>query len=308
MLPSLELIVENDSLGAGDTTDRGYTHGVMLELTLEPTPEIGELVRRLPFIPRASQAPHLTLRAGQQTFTPEDITTSRFQPDDRPYAAWSFVGFTARALTPGDPDTRRDRLDAWSLRLGLVGPSSQGDEIQIAWHELWGYQRPNGWRHQLDDEVAGDLAYTQRRRLLHQPLVSELASDLELAGQARLGTVHTDAALGLSARLGWNLPRDFGAPLRAPGDDGSPSLFATLGGELRAVARELWLDGNTWQDSHSVDREPLVGELRLGLEGRLGPLRLTYVHVFRSSQFDGPDGQGGAHDYASLRLSVAFDW
>jgi len=40
--------------------------------------------------------------------------------------------------------------------------------------------------------------------------------------------------------------------------------YVFAGVEGRAVARDIFLDGNTFQKSPSVDKEPLVGELAVG--------------------------------------------
>jgi hypothetical protein len=70
----------------------------------------------------------------------------------------------------------------------------------------------------------------------------------------------------------------------------------------RAVARNIFLDGNTFTDSHSIDKEGLVGEMRFGLAVLLGRYRLTYARVNRSEEFEGQ----ASNRFGSLTLSVAF--
>ena len=71
--------------------------------------------------------------------------------------------------------------------------------------------------------------------------------------------------------MGWNLSADFGDPLIRPAGVTSPPLvwdprktysmylFAFVDG--RAVGRDIFLDGNTFTDSHSVTRKTFVGDL-----------------------------------------------
>ncbi len=85
---------------------------------------------------------------------------------------------------------------------------------------------------------------------------------------AALGTVRTFANVGGEIRAGLNLPDDFGTPSIGPAAttstpvDGNMAsdrsrfdlgvyLFARVDG--RAVARNIFLDGNTFSNSHSVD-------------------------------------------------------
>ena len=66
------------------------------------------------------------------------------------------------------------------------------------------------------------------------------------------------------------------------------------------MARNLFLDGNTFRHSHEVDRKPLVADLNLGLAFAWKKARLTFSRVFRSREFD---GQNGADDYGSITLT-----
>jgi hypothetical protein len=69
------------------------------------------------------------------------------------------------------------------------------------------------------------------------------------------------------------------------------------------VARDITLDGNTFADSASVDKEPWVGDLQIGLAVIVGQARLTYTHVYRTPEFT---AQSGADQFGSLSLSFRF--
>ena len=76
------------------------------------------------------------------------------------------------------------------------------------------------------------------------------------------------------------------------------SLFAGVQG--RAVARNLFLDGNTFEDSASVDRNPLVGDFQTGFTISAGDWRLAYTYVTRTEEFDTQPTQ---QDFGALALS-----
>ena len=86
-----------------------------------------------------------------------------------------------------------------------------------------------------------------------------------------------------------------------PADQFAWYLFA--GFEGRAVARNIFLDGNTFHDSRSVDKELLVGDLQGGIVLTWRGVRLTYTHVLRSPEFDGQDD---SEQFGSVSLSVGF--
>jgi hypothetical protein len=112
-------------------------------------------------------------------------------------------------------------------------------------------------------------------------------------------------------RFGKRLSNDYGPPRVQPGLPGfadfSPVsgfgwyLFAGIEG--RAVARNIFLDGNTFRDSRSVDKKHLVGDLQVGFVLEWTDMRLSYTHVLRTREFQ---TQGSEDNFGSFRLSFKF--
>ena len=59
-----------------------------------------------------------------------------------------------------------------------------------------------------------------------------------------------------------------------------------MGVDGRAVLRDIFLDGNTFQDSHSIDKELLVADVVAGLALSYHRLRLSYAYVYRTREFE----------------------
>ena len=114
---------------------------------------------------------------------------------------------------------------------------------------------------------------------------------------AALGNVYTYASTGLMFRLGVNLPVDYGPPRIRPGAQGSDffqydkkkpvSWYVYAGVEGRALATNIFLDGNTFANSHSVDKKYFVGDVHAGFVLVIYRARLAFSQVFRSSEFNG---------------------
>src|SRR5690606_25458235 len=204
-------------------------------------------------------------------------------PDDRPYAGWSYVELTFVSKTA-------TRADIISIQAGIVGPSSLAEDTQRIAHDLINNDSPQGWDHQLRDEPGINLIYERRHRLIARTFGDRLGFDFIPHGGVSIGNVQTHANLGGTFRLGVNLPTDFGVALSrggaigaSPADDQDPrvaldrdlSFFVFAGAEGRAVARDIFLDGNTWKDSRSVDKEPLVADLMAGFGLIAGRWQLT---------------------------------
>jgi hypothetical protein len=71
----------------------------------------------------------------------------------------------------------------------------------------------------------------------------------------------------------------------------------------RAIARNIFLDSNTWQTSRSVEKIPLVGDLQLGAAISFEQWRLSFSHVFRTREYR---TQVHADQFGAINLSYRF--
>lgn len=75
------------------------------------------------------------------------------------------------------------------------------------------------------------------------------------------------------------------------------------GAESRAVAHNIFLDGNTFVDSRRVKKEPLVSDLQIGLVFDWSNTRISYSHTYRSKEFKNqPEG----HQFATLSFTFKY--
>ncbi len=319
---TLTVLFENDLFG---DSDQQYTNGFKMNWMSPNLKALGEAPGVPAWLLRAvhglnafehavlgenERAFNLGFSVGQLMFTPGDTQTVQLVEDDRPYAGWLFGGLTLVSKTDYVADT-------FDVQVGMIGPASLAEDAQRLVHELRGFDVPQGWQNQLSNEPAFLLYYERKWRVLSAPLVSQFGYDLITHVGLAAGTVMDYGAAGAEFRLGWHLPQDFGTSLIRPGgDSNAPSTvsgaggrsrgfgaygFAAVGGRL--VARNIFLDGNTFEDSHSVDKKIPVGDLILGASVIYDGIKLSYAQVFRSREFD---GQTRRHNFGSLNLSVSF--
>lgn len=306
---TLSLQVENDRIAR---TDRHYTAGERLFYVSDEN-DIPAWVRRLgrqvPFLADADGT-RVGFTLGQSIFTPEDTDARKLVRDDRPYAGWLYGG-VALLWEDRGANGRLSTLDTVELDVGVVGPAALGREIQNGYHDLIGVPRSLGWRHQLDNEQGVLLSYERKWRTWPKTSALGLEFDATPHAGGSVGNVMTHVAGGLSLRFGERLADDYGPPRIRPSLPGSV-FFATTpdfdrhvfaDAELRYVARDVFLDGNSFTDSHGVERKPVVGDVQLGVTVIYRTVRLSYTHVFRSDEFE---GQRGANRFGSVSLSVNF--
>lgn len=284
------LIEENDLFGG---TDRNYTNGLQASWLSAPN----ALPEHLMWISETSLAPGAVWRygvtVGQSMFTPNDISTSEPLPDQRPYAGWSFAAVSLVA-------DRGERLDTFELHAGVIGPASGAEWVQRNWHQQIGSPDPKGWDNQLHNEPGFMLVYERKYRSLAEFGILGLGADITPHAGFALGNVHTHAAAGLTLRFGEDLKDDFGPPRVRPALAGSGffepedsfSWYTFAGVEGRAVARNIFLDGNTFQDSASVEKNIFVGDLQAGVVVQAHGVQLAFTGVLRSEEYksqDAPD-------------------
>lgn len=294
---------END-IFAGE--DNNYTNGVRFSY-ISPENDVPPWLDRsadaLPFFSTEGKK-RWQFAVGQSMFTPSDTDTFALQNDDRPYAGWLYanVGMVA---------DRDDQLDSIQLTMGVVGPASGAEQTQDFIHGLVDSPKANGWDHQLKNELGLVLSYERKWRSLYEFTPFGWGLDITPSAGASVGNVYTHAAVGTMVRFGYDLPSDYGPPIIPPSLGGSDLFVPTsdfgwyifAGLEGRAVARNIFLDGNTFRDSHSVDKEVFVGGLQLGIAFTIYETRLAYTHVFRTKEFE---EQRDNDSYGALTASWRF--
>jgi hypothetical protein len=300
---TLNLVIENDSFAGHD---RDYTNGILASWTTGPdqTPSWARAVARwLPFFSEEG-----TVRAsyglGQSMFTPNDLSQEDPPGDDHPYAGWLYGSIGLFSETP-------THLDQLQLQLGVVGPAALARQAQTLVHEAIGSTKPRGWDHQLDNEPGIVITYQRSWRLPIADDIMGLALDATPHLGAALGNVFTYANGGATLRLGWNVPVDYGPPRIEPGLPASGYFepqadfgwYLFAGVEGRAVGRNIFLDGNSFQDSPSVEKNILVGDAQVGIALVFRAVRLAYTYVFRTPEFKGQDD---ADKFGALSLSARF--
>lgn len=271
------------------------------------------VIRLLPFddFLESDTEKNITLSFGQNIYTPEDIEEPELIEDDRPYAGITYLsmGFHSRI---------KSQMKTLELYVGLVGPQSYAEECQQAIHKIVKDIEPAGWDNQLKNEPVLGIVYEHKMKIMQLGDGNGLGFDGILNNGLCLGNANTDYNLGLNLRLGYNIPNDFGNfPIRP-----ATSINAAFGSrdprysirhkfgfyifasaEGRAVLRNIFLDGNTFTDSHEVDKKLLVADLATGIGILAGKAQFCFAYVLRTREFE---TQKEAQEFGSLSFSISY--
>lgn len=302
------LTLEND-LFAG--MDGGYTNGIGFSWGYGPYSEYRDssapdwligLSDRV-FIetddPR-QKAVSFSIFQGMQT--PEDIQETQLIENDLPYAG--VLGWRGTLYAWDD-----NVADQFSVILGLIGPASLAESTQKGVHSLTGSKRPQGWDNQLKNEPV--FALTGQRSWRFEVSTDDgLGMDFLTFASGSLGTYNSEVAASAMIRVGDGLVESFPAVSILPGRDINPlagsnedHFYAFLGAQARYVFNDIFVDGNTFTDSHSVTLKHDGFIVSAGAVWSWDKWGLLFSVAETSSTFEEREGRGR---FGSLSVSYRF--
>ncbi len=301
-------------------TDRFYTNGVKLGWTSADLEKFADtpyasgflpLINRIPYINSPDYQKNLAFSFGQNIYTPDNTEATERLEGDRPYAGWLYLGL---GFIWKNAEVRNSLV----LNIGVVGSWSYAEEAQRVVHEARGLDVPKGWDNQLHNELGVVAVYERSWRWpRHERRIGLDWEFLPHAGVA-LGNVYTYANLGGEFRVGLNLPDDFGTAVIGPAATTSTpvergqtaerarfdlGLYVFARADGRAVAHNIFLDGNTFGNSASADRKSLVGDLSVGASLNYHDTKITYAVTYRTEEFE---AQKEGQLFGSVTFNVAF--
>lgn len=304
--------LENDIIAG---TDRDYTNGALISY-VSPANDLPFFAdwapAQLTWLTKATKW-HMTYGIGQNMYTPQDIAINPPDAADRPYAGFLYgtIGLVAdERHANGEPR----HLDVLALDVGIVGKHSLAEQTQKLVHRVIDDQKPLGWDSQLGTEVGVRLLYERSWRASQKkwdvPIIP-LEGDITPYVGAALGNIETYGTAGVSFRLGEDLGDDYGPPRVRPALSG-PGFFKDVDGFSwyvfggvagRAVARDLFVEGNTFKDSAGVKLVPFQLDLQAGVAIQIGRVELAFTHVIRSPQHTKQDRWSR---FGSINLRTQF--
>lgn len=300
---SVSVTWENDTFGG---TDQFYTDGVALSLAHTGPSWLDPVANWLPW---GEGRRTVGYGLAQGMFTPSDTTRAIPDPNDRPYAGVLSLGLTLHV-------ERSNSYHGFKFITGVVGPWSLAEETQREVHRLGNWGQAQGWGYQLQNEPILNLAYEYRYKLrLAGRRAAWSAEGLPIVG-GWLGNALTQGQIGGLLRCGYNMPDDFGVtlargmghmppPRRGEGADSRSSWGFSLygGGIANLVLHDITLDGNTFKDSPSVDKNFFVPAAGVGLAVGSRHFLASFTYMFWGKEFE---GQQEYSKFGSLTFSYFF--
>ncbi len=281
-------VFENDLFGSG--RDQDYTNGTRVSwfrAGKKPPGITQSLAKTLPFL-NINEATSTAYSLGQNLYTPEAEASKEQDPNDRPWAAFLYTSMTMVTV-------EKNYVDEYELTLGVVGPLAMGEQVQTTVHKIKRVTIPQGWDNQLKNEPGIILAWGRRwAGPLHYILKNGNALSLIPHTGVALGNIYTYASLGATLKFSTNETPLSDKPLSVRPSIPGTGYFSYhdrvnweifTGFEGRAIARNIFLDGNTFANSYSVHKKPLVADLSAGTSLTINRTKLSYTLVYRTKEY-----------------------
>lgn len=307
----LSISHENDNLGGG--TDRFYTSGVRatwFDSDITVPPVIDVMADRIPTFD-LNERTSTFYSIGQNIYTPEDIRIAKQPKYDRPWAAFLY-GSVGLATPTFSKNGDLHHVDELEFTLGVVGSEALGEPAQKFVHEnISNSPEPKGWDNQIKFEPGVVISWQRRAPYFLETNIGSVNTRVEPNLSVSLGNIRTNISTGATLVIGSD--RNLDTPPRVrPAVPGTGVFFTkddTLnwqvfaGVDSRAVVRDIFLDGNSFTDSHSVDKKYFVGDLSTGVSLFYDDYRLSYTLNLRTKEFRAQDENS---IFGSLTITKRF--
>jgi lipid A 3-O-deacylase len=310
---AISVTIENDAFTGSDDA---YSNGVGLTWTSRDTETLshGNPARAWAdawsFMPgvRHPTERYISLSIAQEMHTPEDITLESPPLDDWPYAGVVFLDAVVYRRSPRTND-------AWTLRLGVVGPASHADDTQTWFHDVVDADEPRGWKTQLPNEVIVNMGYTANFAGPTGQISERISWRVTPTVTAEAGTYATVVGAGALLEIGYNLPRTAQSVSSLRGglnaasvvgwgeDETELSVSGNIGLAGYAIERFLPLDGTYFRDSRSVQYDPTIAVITAGATVRYGDYAINFNVAFSEGSIEGRDE---VVEFGALTVSRRF--
>jgi hypothetical protein len=311
------ILEENDYFASHD--DRHYTQGAAISYLTSPVTAGDSFDQPFGFLHDSfgiysgdARKRKYEWIAGQSLFTPNNVVTTQPLSKARPYSAWLYAG--ANLLQDTNHGSYHT-LENTELQLGVVGPPALGALTQNTFHQFIGDATSKGWRNELHTEPGGILSYEKKWRF-QQPILGNFAVDAIPEVGADVGNILTYGDVGGIVRIGQNLGADYGPNRIKPSLSGTAwfdpdqlngklGWYVFFGTQGRVVGRNIFLDGNSYQSSLSVDKKTLVADFIGGASLLWSQaVRADFTVTQRTREYYGQ--QGHPDRFGGINLIIGF--
>lgn len=289
-------ILNDNDLYISTVQDRYYTNGLFLSYDYLSNKRDNYLLKRI-----------YKIQIGQKMYSPYKANVSSLSEHDRPFAAYLYGGFGMRNFYANNTSIQL------SGEIGILGPSAKGQELMNFIHDIYGFNRADGWKYQIKDAFAFNFSadYTK-----HINAISNKNFDVNWKNTLNVGTVFTDLSTGFLSRFGVQSLSSFSNSIAFNSnlnDDNSKSynnseFFFFINPMLRYTLYDATIQGSFLHDNNTVtyDVRPFVLTTTAGLQFTANRFNFGFSVTHHTRKLDN-DLVPNSNFYGSILLNYQFN-
>jgi lipid A 3-O-deacylase len=240
----------------GNGTDDAYTNGIRIDYFYKPDHRSHSFLDK--WMPSAGDGSTDIYGWGltQLMYTPDDINSSAYQPNDYPWSGGLFATHTRYSY-----NAERHFDFQTELALGVMGPAALDRETQSLVHHIINYLQPTGWGHQYNNDLLLNVNFTVEKQL------ASIGSAVTVigGGQVFAGTMQNGAAIYPLILIGKMDPyfNGFFSQYSSPGRDGPHKRWQFYGfvkPELQLFVTNALLQGGIFSQNPNLKQPPPDGK------------------------------------------------
>lgn len=288
--------VNDNDLFVSKVKDRYYTNGMFFTFRNLAKNENEKLEKKI----YEWQLVHLM-------YTPNKPTVIDVDEHDRPFASYLYASFGINKVY------KSQQILNTSLQLGVIGPAALGENLQNFIHDIYGFDRPLGWKYQIRNAIGLNFSGYYAKSL---SVDKRNLTDINFISSLRFGTVFTDASAGFYGRIGFKPLQKMSNSIAFNSNLNNSSTPDVRGlesmlyykGTLSYILYDATIQGSFLNTSSPVTYEinPIRFDLELGLLFTLNRINFGYSYHFYTNKQDGLLYSRG-NSYGSIRVGYLFN-
>jgi hypothetical protein len=287
----LSFITEND-VYTSTYDDRYYTNGMFLSFKYLSKEKNENLEKKI-----------YTWEIGHEMYTPNKAITLNIKNHDRPFAGYLYSSFSINRIYKNNQSLKT------AVQLGVIGSNAFSKELQDFIHDIYGFVKAVGWKHQIKNALALNFNAEYNKFLIKD---ASNHYDVSWINSGKVGTVYTDIASGFLARIGFK-------PLQALANsiaynthinDDNTSYFRAVESflfiqpSLRYSFYDATLQGSFLNTTSEVTTEliPLVFSLEIGFKFTANRFNFGYTINYNTNKSKNLRFENG-HKYGTISFN-----
>lgn len=272
------------------SSDYDYTQGLNLELVLPSL--VKNPLNHIFILPKNSERRY-GLAIEFLGFTADSLQSYSIEYKDRPFAGVLML----KSFSIATDTIRKSRISS-SLSLGIIGPGAGAGNAQRYLHKIIGSVIPNGWYYQIKNDVVINYDVNYEKQFVR------LGNVFSLQGTAgvKLGTLFTNASLGLNANIGL-----INSPFTSTKNSRKFQMYAFVQPLVNVIGYDATLQGGLFNDKSvytiaDSEIERFTGQNNFGIVIQSGRFYLEYTQTMLTREVK----TFKPHDWGGIRIGYQF--